>query len=496
MKNKLLYTILFSLLLAFLFLPMIQEHYSIFKVNPLKGHTKPIDFPELTYESYSEGKFQGKLEQYISENFRFRETVIRIYNQYVWTFYNKTYVSFLVPGKDKWLYYFGAVKDYYGTEQHSMYRSTKAAKEYYDKNIDMMCELRKILKKYDIEFLSFMAPSKVRVYPEYLPDWERDSSTINPIEYYSKAFTEVGFPNIEMTSWFQIMKDTLGYPVFPQMDNHWQFTAVYAYDSLFRFMDSLKDFGIPKIKYGTPEPIEVKFQDDEASLNLLFPVKNKIPDYKLNVEVISDSTSRKPKVLFVGDSFIWGLTKFLPWKELMDDVEIWFYNEDVYDGFSKTPYRKSEINILEGILDADYIVFYSTGHQWYKATYGFVEEALEALKDEDAIRIAQTINIIKKDDNWVDALRIQSSIQGKSFNDIITIEANNVINNDSLLRDMTDITEEQIFNAKVNELVRKWRLDPSMIQYLKDKAKTKNKDFEVVIYEDARWVIRQEQNKK
>ena len=61
---------------------------------------------------------------------------------------------------------------------------------------------------------------------------------------------------------------------------------------------------------------------------------------------------------------------------------------------------------------------------------------------------------------------------------------------------MTDITEEQIFNAKVNELVRKWRLDPSMIQYLKDKAKTKNKDFEVVIYQDARWVIRQEQNKK
>ena len=61
---------------------------------------------------------------------------------------------------------------------------------------------------------------------------------------------------------------------------------------------------------------------------------------------------------------------------------------------------------------------------------------------------------------------------------------------------MTDITEEQIFNARVNELVRKWRLDPSMIQYLKDKAKTKNKDFEVVIYQDARWVIRQEQNKK
>lgn len=494
--NKRLYTILFSILLTLLFLPMAQEQFQLIRLKPLKGHTKPVEFPELTYKAYSDGAFQSKLEQYVSENFGFRDLIIRIYNQYIWTCFRKTHIKFLVPGKEDWLYYFGAVKDYYGTEQHSRYKTTEDAKDYYDKNVKMMCELRDILKTYDIEFLSFMAPSKVRVYPEYLPDWERDTTTINPIEYYSKALSDAGFPNIEMTSWFQTMKDTLGYPVFSQMDNHWQFTSVYAYDSLFRFMDSLKYFNIPKIKYGTPYPIEVKFQDDEASLNLLFPVRNKNTEYKLDVEVVSDSTSRKPRVLFVGDSFVWALTTFIPWEQIMEDVEIWFYNEDVYEGFNKTPYRKKEINILESMLDADYIVFYSTGHQWYKATYGFVEEALKALKDDNAVKIAKTINTIKKDKEWVNALKIQSSIQGKNIKDIFIVEAHNVLNNDTLLRDLTSIDDEQIFNAQVEELVRKWRLNQEMVNFLKDKAKKKNKDFETVIYEDARWVIRQEKNKK
>ena len=496
MNNKKIYTILFSTLLTLLFLPMFQEMFRPIKVKPLKGHTKPIECPKLTYNSYRDGKFQKDIEQYISENFGFRDPIIRLYNQYIWTCFRKTHIKFLVPGKEDWLYYFGAVKDYYGTEQHSRYKTTKDAKNYYDKNVKMMCELRDILKTYDIEFLSFMAPSKVRVYPEYLPDWERDTTTINPIEYYSKALSEAGFPNIEMTSWFKTMKDTLGYPVFSQMDNHWQFTSVYAYDSLFRFMDSLKHFNIPRIKYGTPYPIEVKFQDDEASLNLIFPVRNKNTEYKLDVEVVSDSTSRKPRVLFVGDSFVWALTKFIPWEQLMDDVEIWFYNEDVYDGFNKTQYRKKEINILESMLDVDFIVFYSTGHQWYKATYGFVEEALEAFKDKDAIKVAQTINMIKEDQEWVDALKIQSTIQGKNLKDILIDEANNILNDDTLLRDLTSIDDEQIFNAKVEELVRNWRRNPEMVKYLKDKAKKKGSDFEVVIYQDARWVIRQEQNKK
>ena len=397
MKNKVLYTILFSLLLAFLFMPMIQEHYKVFKTKPLNGVNYVTEFPELTLESFCRNKFQGTLEKYISENFGFREFVIRLYNQYVWTCYNKTYSHFLVPGKGNWLFYTEAVNDYYGTEQYKRFKDAEIAKEEFDKNVKMMCQLRNILKEYDIEFLSFMAPSKPFVYPEYLPDRIKDTTTINAAEYYDKALTEAGFPNIEMTRWFKTMRDTLPYPIFPNMDMHWQFTSVYGYDSLFRFMNSLNDFGIPKIKYGKPYPIDDEIQNDEKTLNLMFPIKDKNTDYKLDVEIECDENCNKPKILFISDSFIWALDKHFPWEELMSDVEIWFYNSSVFKGFDRKSYKKKDINILRDILRADYVVFFTSGHQWYRATYNFVEEALLALCVSDdmmkseAARIADSL---------------------------------------------------------------------------------------------------------
>lgn len=543
MRNKLLHIILFALLIVFLFLPMIQEHYKPFKSKPLNGVNFVTEFPELSFETFSNGKYQTQLEKYTSENFGFREFVIRLYNQYIWSCYHKTYSHFLIPGKGNWLFYTEAVNDYYGTEQKKWYKTPENAKDWFDKNTKLMCQLRNVLKEYDIEFLSFMAPSKPFVYPEHLPERERDTTTINAMEYYDKSLTEAGFPHIEMTKWFKTMRDTLPYPVFPNMDMHWQFTAVYGYDSLFRLMNSLNDFGIPKIKYGKPQPYFDDFQNDEATLNLMFPIKNKNTDYKLDVEIECNENCRKPKVLFVGDSFIWGLDEHLPWEQLMDDIEILFYNSSVFKGFDRTKYKKEDINLLRDILKADYVVFYTSGHQWYRASYDFVEEALLALcvsdslmeaetiriadslniskekalnkiksgpyivkgietydnptiRNEKGIRIAQTINSIERDKEWVEALKVQTVLQDKTLEEIFTIEADNVLNDKPLLRSSTVVSEEMIFEAKVNERIRRWKSSPDMMKFLKEKAKQKGKDIEVVIVEDARWVTKEEQKKQ
>lgn len=543
MRNKLLHIILFALLIVFLFLPMIQEHYKPFKSKPLNGVNFVTEFPELSFETFSNGKYQTQLEKYTSENFGFREFVIRLYNQYIWSCYHKTYSHFLIPGKGNWLFYTEAVNDYYGTEQKKWYKTPENAKDWFDKNTKLMCQLRNVLKEYDIEFLSFMAPSKPFVYPEHLPEREKDTTTINAMEYYDKSLTEAGFPHIEMTKWFKTMRDTLPYPVFPNMDMHWQFTAVYGYDSLFRLMNSLNDFGIPKIKYGKPQPYFDDFQNDEATLNLMFPIKNKNTDYKLDVEIECNENCRKPKVLFVGDSFIWGLDEHLPWEQLMDDIEILFYNSSVFKGFDRTKYKKEDINLLRDILKADYVVFYTSGHQWYRASYDFVEEALLALcvsdslmeaetiriadslniskekalnkiksgpyivkgietydnptiRNEKGIRIAQTINSIERDKEWVEALKVQTVLQDKTLEEIFTIEADNVLNDKPLLRSSTVVSEEMIFEAKVNERIRRWKSSPDMMKFLKEKAKQKGKDIEVVIVEDARWVTKEEQKKQ
>ena len=69
-----------------------------------------------------------------------------------------------------------------------------------------------------------------------------------------------------MTKWYKSMRDTIDIQIFPTIDTHWDFSAVYGFDSLFRFMNELNDFGIPKIKYG--EPIKGNKKDRQTSLSL------------------------------------------------------------------------------------------------------------------------------------------------------------------------------------------------------------------------------------
>ena len=86
-----------------------------------------------------------------------------------------------------------------------------------------MWKLRGVLQDYGVEFLMFMAPEKGFLYPEHLPDRKHDTTTINAREYYVAQFEENSFPYIEMTSWFQALKeaDTLPYSLISQTGAHW-----------------------------------------------------------------------------------------------------------------------------------------------------------------------------------------------------------------------------------------------------------------------------------
>ncbi len=499
--QKKLYTILFSVLLAFLFLPMIQEKLKL-NVKPLRGVTYKTEFPELKLETFYDGKYQSQLEKYVSENFGFREIAIRWYNQYVWTFFNKTYNKSFVRGSDNWFYYFEGYRDYKGNEFQNVFKTKEKAIESYEKNIRMMCQLRDILKEYGIEFMTFMAPDKPFIYPEHLPDTSRWSQPLRAFEYYDRRFSELGFPNIEMTEWFTAMRDTLSHPVMHTIDSHWGISSVYGCDSLFRYLNSLNDFGMPQVKYGYAIRTNKKPTWDEQVLNLLFPVIKKNYNYKLDITVDTIG-SRKPRILFVGDSFIWSITNEMPLKDVLSDMEIWYYNSTVHKGFDLKKQKKEDINSLASILKSDYVVFYSCGHQWHKATFNFLEETLadfgvtDETTNHDREKVRRTLMQIdiEKDSIWNKILTSYSISNNINLNDVYQAEIDNIINGDSLIKDRFVFSDELLFDHKVEQIIESWKANPEMMKYLKDKARKKKKKLEEVILDDARWVVNQEKNK-
>ena len=219
--------VLFAILMVFLFMPIVQEWTDFIPVKLLKGAFEPTPKPELTFENYCSNTYQAQIEKYVSENFGFREPVIRLYNQYVWSAFNKTYCHFIVPGKEGYLYYDLAVNEHYGTELLKHYNSNEEAMKDADAELRQMNKLRHVLKDYGIEFVAFIAPDKPEVYPEYLPRRDaRDPEAVNMMECFDEKLTEVGFPHVEMTKWFKTMKDTVPFMLFPKTDSHWRFSAI------------------------------------------------------------------------------------------------------------------------------------------------------------------------------------------------------------------------------------------------------------------------------
>ena len=541
--------ILFALLMAFLFVPLIQQWTGLFPVKVLKGAVEPTPKPELTFDNYKTNTYQTQIEKYVSEHFGLREPVIRLYNQYVWTAFNKTYCHFIVPGKKGYLYYALAVNEHFGLELPKHYKSNKEAMKDADAELRQMNKLRHVLKDYGIEFVAFIAPDKPEVYPEYLPRRDANDTTIHLTDYFSRRMNEIGFPYINMTDWFVSMRDTASFPLFPKTDSHWRYSAIYGYDSLFRFINTLDgEVKFPNIHIGPPVAYESdKLEGDEETLNLIFPIRGGKTKYKSDITVEADSTQRKPKVLFVGDSFIWSLGEFMPAREIMADREVWFYNNTAYIGFDNKTQSVRDIDRLSHILNADYVVFYSAGHQWWEATYGFAKDALlqlcvsdslfeasvddytkkmhnyegyadmteeevrknmaymlrndpelipgldgeemPTIRNTERINEALTISRIRGDKDWLNALNFYAVQNGMSPDDALREEARRIAFGETSLREETVIDTAAYIQMKKQEIIDNWHGNPDQMRKMQEKANDRGLSVEEMIEKDAQWII-------
>lgn len=566
MKRKVRYDlVLFAILAVLAFLPMLQKQTGWFKLEPLKGVYPTTAYPQLNWEDFRSGQYQRQMEAQLSERFGFREPIIRLYNQYLWDCYRKTYASEIAVGRDNWLYYRQSVNDYYGTEMYRWQPNAEAARVAFDREALMMHKLRGVLKDYGVEFLVFMAPEKGFLYPEHLPQCLPDTTSLNAREYYSAKFDEMGFPYIEMTKWFQALKqaDTLPYSLMSQTGAHWGFSSVLAADSLLRFMETLGGESLPKLVIGTyHESADSTQQDDrdlEMNLNLMRPLRHPYDRlFDAEVTIKADSAVRKPNVLFVGNSFLWRMHYYIPFDDLFSSSEYWFYNSTAYYGKDYAQQAKVvELDMLEKLLDADYIVWFTTGNQMYKMSYGFAEKALiticvsEERRDEVRLQLMDSLfadrasdvsdrdstrNVfweqanelmtkrlehyfpelaengipesrnpridevlvvkeIKKDSAWMAVLDCQTVIQEASLKRVLSMEAQNVLNDRPLLRDMPDVFERKAFKQSpaydilVDSIARQMRASPYTMKRIAEKAEKNGLTLDEQIGYDARWIV-------
>ena len=377
--------ILFSLTALLLFASMLQRRFNLLNLKDLNGVIIEQPMPEMNFKNYQEGSFQQGTEEYLKQHFGFRQLTIRLYNQYLWDFYKKTSVSKyqIAFGKHNWLYEPENVYDHYQTLFRFYAADSTEMAKMLTKEANRLLLLQQELERNGTRLVVCLVPSKDIIYPENLPE-NQDTAYIGEPAISARFFNEevltrLGVNHLNLEQWFLQIKDTVDFALFPKTGTHWtRYAALYAADTLIRYMEHLDSINIRNIVIGPTETDNARSPDDdlERLLNLLRPIRK--PKYQYAESMTDgDTTATKPKMIVIGDSFWWAIANHIPRAEIFSEVPYWYYNSTIY--FDDRYHSVKEVDLAEELRSADFVVLFYCASRQYRMNDGFSQKALEAL---------------------------------------------------------------------------------------------------------------------
>ena len=394
--------ILFAITAVLLFISPIQQATGLFKFKKLSGAMEEKPKPKLTAEQWKDHLLQDDAEAYLQQHYGFREPLTRLYNQYIWDFYGKTFAkdrSWVFISDDGWYYESGYVKEFYEGNSWGYAEDSLQMAQILGKKVLMLSQVQQILEETGTHLFVLLEPGKEQIYPEHIPEntkYHREK-VFSAHDFLHQRFETLGINYIDAGEWFQQMKDTADFPLFPQTGTHWSnLASMYVADSLIRYMEHLGDVNIQNFSIGD-KYVKTKDPDNDLEqwLNLIRPLKG-APNYYAKTRIDNDPTAAKPKLITIGDSFYWNLLNHTPFKKTFESYPYWYYFSTAYYNGSYES-RVDDLNLLEEVLSADFVMLAYSTPQQYDLGSGFAErfltewcyddEEIEQLKKELRERI-------------------------------------------------------------------------------------------------------------
>lgn len=386
----------------------VQGQWHLFSLKPLNGFTSVTKRPDFSINSFANGDYQTYCEQYIRENFGFRESFIRTYNQTVYTCFGQIANNTIKEGLNHELYLNLYLEDITGKTLKDHYPSIEEAKADAQKKVEETLHLIEALGRHDTKFLFVFAPSKTLVYPEYLPKPYRDNiAEFSLQEYYIELFKENNIPHIDFLNYFRAIKDTSAYPLYSQTGSHWaESTIPFVADSIYRKIEEIIGCKLPSIKiidenvtkdYSDPD------RDLEATMNLLFPLNK--PAIPRPVFTLTDTLEAdKPNLLVVSDSYFVQL-RTSPFVKAFNHWDNWLYNRDIYSSRERYNWMQlqREFDAVTVLQEADIVMAIFTAPMFYNYMFEFARTGQELLEkgyfnEEESFAIVK--EMILSDSLW------------------------------------------------------------------------------------------------
>lgn len=419
MKNN-LSKYLIGITYILLLLPMVLQMLSL-SGNYLGGHSVKTSQPTWSWNGWMSGNFQSQSEKYLSEKYGLRTAMIRLHNQYQFSFFKKTNVKSVIIGKEDYLYEEGYIEAYIGSNSFD--------EEGVKMKVKRLNDVNNKLKEIGKKILVARAAGKASYFPEYIPDRYYPKKKKNIIEAYKNALSNSQLNYIDFNDWFLEMKDTTSYPLFSKTGIHWtEYGVALAMDSLIKFIEKVEKVDLPDLKITSIKSNQKPSNSDkdiEKSMNLIFDIENSkyaYPDFEI------DTTNKdKLHVLAVGDSYYLQLFDKGLSKKAFDESQFLYYGRMIYP-------EKKELKgheLIDLINNYDVILLMCTESNLPHFPWGFHSSLYELLCKEDIDlfiqkhleEIKEMENKIRLDKNWYDLIVKQAETQKTSIEEELRRDA-------------------------------------------------------------------------
>ena len=295
--------------------------------------------PELNSANWFAGSYQAERDDYNDDHWAYKEIMVRANNQFYYKMFDQIRVNNFVIGKEDYVFSEGYIFSAFGDD---------LMKE--EKINDLLAKAKVVqdtLKKKGIDLLLVFAPGKGAYLKQYVL-----GKYVHPIKNTNHAMflnnsKELGLNYLDLCSYFENLKATTKYPLFPKFGHHWSYYgACIASDTLIKHIEKLHGKDLPNISWTQIDVIDTSRSRDADVLKSMNLLTNPEQNMKLAYPDLlfeSDSLKNTTRVLTISDSYWYDQVYMGIPQNCFAGGQFWYY----YNKVIPTPRAGEKVEVWE-----------------------------------------------------------------------------------------------------------------------------------------------------
>lgn len=289
----------------------------------LSGLVISEEKPLLNATNWFSASYQKEMDDYNNDHWAFKESMVRLNNQFYYDAFNQIRVNRFVSGKNDYVFSESYIFAAFGDDLLEQ-----------KKVDDLMTKARVVqdtLKKKGIDLFLVFAPGKGSACREFVED-----KYVHPIKntnhsLFVKASQRLNINHLDLLSYFEKLKAASPYPLFPKFGHHWSYYGeCIAVDTILGYIENLHHCDLPSMVWDTIAVLDTvpSFSRDNDVLKGMNLYENPDQDMKLaypDIKFENDPAKNTTRVLTISDSYWYGPVYMQVPQRCMAGGEFWYY---------------------------------------------------------------------------------------------------------------------------------------------------------------------------